>query len=323
MARACPGAEYLLMSVRGLIMAAAGHGLGNVWQAATIPSGGFQYSSMAFGGGKFVAVGSGPSADFAVSSNGKTWSLVSVASLNWASVAYGAGTFVAVQGNGATTTSLYSTNGGVTWNSTPNNAPSGWNSVAYGNGRFVAVGGSVPNDAFAVSSDGISWATLSLPTGFSTSGGFLTAWVAYGGGQFIVQNGSGHYLTSPDGVTWTTRGPGGAGNANVGAVYGNGIWVVPLGGIGAAVLTSPDGITWTSRTLPSLGWTIALFGNGIFVLLGGSNSQCLTSTNGVNWNTRTLPYSMNWSAGAYGNVGGNGVFALSGLNGIQAAFSVS
>jgi hypothetical protein len=55
-------------------------------------------------------------------------------------------------------------------------------------------------------------------------------------------------MTSPDGITWTSR-TSAADNQWYSVAYGNGLWVaVSITGSGNRVMTSPDGITWTSRT---------------------------------------------------------------------------
>ena len=51
-------------------------------------------------------------------------------------------------------------------------------------------------------------------------------------------------LTSPDGVTWTTR-ESISDTSLYGVTYGNSTFVAV--GSGGTILTSPDGVTWTER----------------------------------------------------------------------------
>jgi hypothetical protein len=54
-------------------------------------------------------------------------------------------------------------------------------------------------------------------------------------------------MTSPDGITWTTRNSA-ADNQWNSVTYGNGLFVaVSSSGTGDRVMTSSDGITWTTR----------------------------------------------------------------------------
>ncbi len=57
--------------------------------------------------------------------------------------------------------------------------------------------------------------------------------------------GGGTILTSPDGITWTSRTSGTTQSLLAATWSGTQFCVV---GGGGTILTSPDGITWTSRT---------------------------------------------------------------------------
>ena len=75
-------------------------------------------------------------------------------------------------------------------------------------------------------------------------------------------------LTSPDGVTWTTRISGTSYGLN-GVTYGNNTFVA-VGG--STILTSPDGVSWTIRTSgTSYGLNGVTYGNNTFVAVGGSD----------------------------------------------------
>ena len=107
--------------------------------------------------------------------------------------------------------------------------------------------------------------------------------VAYGNGLFVAvaQSGAGNrVMTSPDGITWTTR-TSAADNNWFSVTYGNGLFVaVAVTGTGNRVMTSADGITWTTRTsAANNNWTSVTYGNGLFVAVAqsGAGYQVMTS----------------------------------------------
>jgi hypothetical protein len=128
--------------------------------------------------------------------------------------------------------------------------------IAYGKNQFVAVGAGT----ILTSPDGATWTTRVNPPGND-----LTC-VAYGNDLFVAVGadfsaGIGPnsisgctILTSPDGITWTSR-TSGTPNGLTGIAYGNHQFVaVGPGEPEATILTSPDGINWTKRTCPTIYW---------------------------------------------------------------------
>ena len=127
--------------------------------------------------------------------------------------------------------------------------------------------------------NGKTWATAT-PTLASVQA------MTYAAGLFISVGAAG-CITSPDGVTWSTR--------TMPAVLtwsslasGNGMIVaIPRNVTNTACASSPDGINWTARTLPtSSTWNSVAFGNGVFVATDGV-SAVATSPDGINWTIRT------------------------------------
>jgi hypothetical protein len=133
---------------------------------------------VAFGAGKFVAVGEGATpggAAVAVSSNGQSWSETTLAGRSpLRGVTYGPAGFVAVGVGG---TILRSTDG-TTWTAQDAHTTKDLWAVTYGAGSYIAVGGTgnpgsltvvapgdpvVPNSVVSVSPDGVSWTTRVLP----------------------------------------------------------------------------------------------------------------------------------------------------------------
>jgi hypothetical protein len=103
-------------------------------------------------------------------------------------------------------------------------------------------------------------------------------------------------MTSPDGITWTTRASAADNSWNAIA------WAPELGlfcsvastGTGTRIMTSPDGITWTTRT--SAGdttWSAVVWApeSGLFVK--GSSTfgtgYVGISSDGLSWTTQPFP----------------------------------
>jgi hypothetical protein len=87
-------------------------------------------------------------------------------------------------------------------------------------------------------------------------------------------------MTSPDGITWTSR-TSAADNNWREVTYGFNIFVaVAASGTGDRVMTSPDGITWTvGASAADNPWESVTYSNGLFVAvaIGGSVDRVMTS----------------------------------------------
>ena len=173
-----------------------------------LPQNDATWSTICFGGGKFVVV-SASGSKAAYSSDGINWTETTmIEGKDWVNSCYGNGKFVVI--SGTETFAAYSEDG-VSWYKA--DLPSGvqWGSVCYGAGKFVAV--SMTNGIAAYSTDGISWNQTTLPSD--------TTWVSvcFGDGRFIaVQEASGSSEQAPnalhddriiaystDGVNWTSE----------------------------------------------------------------------------------------------------------------------
>jgi hypothetical protein len=89
-------------------------------------------------------------------------------------------------------------------------------------------------------------------------------------------------MTSPDGITWTSRNSGIDPDFSS-VAYGNGIWVaISEGSTGGTTFTSYDGIDWSEQATSFINRSV-YFANGLFVT-GGQWSE-----DGINWNTATNP----------------------------------
>ena len=134
---------------------------------------GIIFYSVAFGNGRFVAVGD--AGTIVYSSDGKSWQpAIGDASFGFLDgVGYGNGRFVAVGGDG---TIVYSDDG-ISWQRVTDSGTSKYLvAVGYGNGRFVAVG-----ETIVYSDDGISWQRVTD----SVTSDWLSG-VSYGNGRFVA-----------------------------------------------------------------------------------------------------------------------------------------
>ena len=284
---------------------------------------------VAYGNGKYVAVGGYPNNERLISTDGITWTTQLPAtgtSYNLYDITYGNGQFVAVGYYGAVLTSpnamtwtkrdiglletmqgvVYANNqfvtvgtsirrstDGATWQAT--SAPDGQSnlsSVAYGNGRYVTFGNSYNNGSTAqllVSTDGVTFNRTEFPNYPAPSD------VAFGQGLFASVDYYGNILTSPDGIAWTFRKLGSSYKA---IVYGKNRFVA----VGMALpIVSTNGLTWTpASTQPPTGLIDIAYGNGLFVAVG-SNGVICTSPDGSIWTSRVSNTTSTLSGIAYGN----------------------
>lgn len=229
-----------------------------------------------------------------------------VADNNWISVCWSkeAALFVAVATSGTGNRIMTSPNA-VTWTRRTSPADNNWHSVCWSTERnlFVAVSAvsdAEPTKRCMTSSDGINWALQTTPERQWRS----VTWAAeIGLFVAVADNGTGdRVMTSPDGVTWTSRASAADNN------WFSVVWARELGllvavatsGDGNRVMTSRDGITWVSRASAannawfSVAWSAEL---GYFVAVGSSD-RVMVSRNGFEWSLRDAP-SANWSAIAW------------------------
>ena len=272
----------------------------STWSQGNMPSN-IRWSSVCYGNGKYVAVGSGNSTAtniMAYSTDGINWTQGNMpSSQNWESICYGNDKFVAIV-NGSNIMA-YSTDG-ISW--TQGNMPSSqnWESICYGNDKFVAI----VNDSniMAYSTDGINWTEGTMPSSQRWNS------VCYGNGKFVAVCG-GNYNSnimaySTDGINWTE------GNMPISerwdsVCYGNGKYVAISGSnlfFSNIMAYSTDGISWTEGTMPSSQqWQSVCYGNGKFVAVVYGYDIMAYSTDGINWTQGNMPSYQNWNSVCYGN----------------------
>jgi len=135
--------------------------------------------------------------------------------------------------------------------------------------------------------------------------------VTWSGTQFVAVGGPGTVLTSPDGITWTSR-TSGTGNALYGVAWSGTQFVAVGSGTGGIILTSPDGITWTSRTSGTQSFLSSVTWSGTRFVAVGSMGTILTSPDGITWTphfsgTGNYLSSVTWSGAQFVVVGADAV----------------
>ena len=271
------------------------------------------YSSIVYGKGTYVAVGTNNSNNYIITSNdGIFWTprICPIINANLNSIIYANSLFVAVGSNedNGYNKILYSRNG-IDWKTIGSPANNSWQSIAYGNGRFVAVS---HNGIMRVmtSTNGINWNQTGISNNTDASG-----WcsVIYGNNQFVAVaiDGTNRVMTSPDGLIWTLRNSINNTTMWTDVIYGNGIYVAGgennINTTDETIMFSSDAVNWQSfggnnkDKCQSLAYT-----NGVFLFIGGTFFYY--STNGINWNSINMSVSKNY----YACIGlNNNFFAIS------------
>lgn len=231
-------------------------------------------TSMAYGNGTLVAIGSGAATLIVSHDDGATWSNKSAqTSGSLAEVAFGGGTFVIVGAGG-----IWTSTDGDTW--TKQTDTFGGSSIeccAFGDvagiGPIWIAGGNLGKVSVSLD-NGVTW--IAQTSGFAN----LIRTAIYAGGQFVITAGAGQLATSPFGTGYTVRGVG-SDNYNE-LIYANGKYVAV--GLNGVCRTSTDGATWTTRTL-NLG-TETIY-NVVATSYGfvahASNGRLAFSPDGITW----------------------------------------
>lgn len=252
-----------------------------------------QWSNIAYGNDKFVAVGGGGynSNVAAYSKDGNTWIKTTIPNYQWQSVTYGDGKFIAVGGKGTqgmSSCAAYSEDG-INWIELDVFGNRLY-SIVYENGKFVAVG---YEGAIIYSEDGMNWRspTVTLNRNSWSS-------VAYGDGKFVavgfgVNGATTQYaIYSTNGIDWIQTNLPDL-NCWESVAYGDGKFVAIGRGrvstMSNIAAYSEDGLNWIRITLPSANhWTYITYGKRKFIVrnsnLDGVEDAMLYSEDGINWN---------------------------------------
>jgi hypothetical protein len=272
-------------------------------------------TAIAFGNGRFVAVGGG--GVVLNSTSGTNWAVTHLTHFLLNGVSFGNGVFVIASRSGT----IYSSADGLTWTvrAPPISADSWDYSVSFVNGRFVVNGQDIRS-----SLDGIEWTSHGVSPASSRP-------VAFGAGRYLIPV-YGYNVTSTNFNDWTPQVLGNNSYELVSAAYGNGVFVInnwqelytsPNGtgisnrysvpyavsvaflngrffSVGASIETSADGAVWTrvAEGFDDPLWSIA-HGNGIYVAVG-LKGVIATSPDGQTW-TRALRGLADLRGIAHGN----------------------
>jgi hypothetical protein len=146
-------------------------------------------------------------------------------------------------------------------------------SVAFNSGQYVISYGG----AIFYSSDLV---TFTQATSAATASYIK---VIYAGGQYVTVSTSRTILTSPDGITWTSRTAPNITFQDV--IYANSLYIA-YGDLSVGNLaTSTDGITWTSRSVGSGTIYQVVYGGGAYV--AATTGGVYSSSDGLTWTLRT------------------------------------
>jgi len=259
--------------------------------------------AIAYGGGKFVAVGE--EGKMVTSTDGTNWTAVDVSKIFGTSdrqnfiyandinaIAYGSGKFVAV-GDGS---KMAISTDGTNWTAVDVSSIFGSgeysriDAIAFGNGKFVAVGYSSSNSKWGISTDGTNWTAINVSS-ILESYTYFNA-ISYGSNKFVAVGGNTDKIaTSTDGTNWTVVNSSIFGsdeyNEIHGIAFGNSKFIVGgYVGDNTKIAISTDGANWIAVDVSNIFGTSYInaiaYGDGKFVAVG-ANGKMAASTNGTNW----------------------------------------
>jgi len=273
-----------------------------------------RYRGIAFGNGLFVAVGD--NGLIITSPDGINWTQrTSPLNSHFTNIIFGNNIFV-ISVNDSVNNIMTSPDG-INWTVRQILPNAFVNAMTFGNGKFIVAGsnsnfGGNGNYIFSTTTDGVTWTQSVSPANITPRD------ITFGNGLFVIvgqgQNpnpNTGRILTSPDGITWTSRSlptndftvfPI---SENISSItYGNNLFVATISSntIGNSILTSPDGITWTLRKSIVSTWTkIEFFENTFIAIANSGTNQLMISTDGINWIAKNTLNSSLWTGISYGN----------------------
>lgn len=173
-------------------------------------------------------------------------------------------------------------------------------SIIFAGAKFIGV--KVGSSIAAITTDGKTWATQSLPTSNNWA-----AIASNGTTTIAIARDSNLISKTTDGVTWTNIALPTKRLWNSIAANGSTFVAVSLSSNFCAV-SIDNGATWAEYSMPlNTSWTSICYGNSLFVAVG-EGGACATSSDGLTWTTRTMPNSIRfngvtWALGQFTAVG--------------------
>jgi len=154
-------------------------------------------------------------------------------------------------------------------------------------GSFYAVAGSA-RETVAVGLDGLI-ATRNNATGVWKKqifkGGRDFRAIIYGNNQYVAVREGGFFMTSPDGISWTSRTS--PTTKNLLGVFWDGHQYL-AGGDAGTIIASPDGINWTSHNSDSkINFYSFAYSGTVYVAVG--NDGIRLSTDSITWTKPSTP----------------------------------
>lgn len=268
--------RFIAVGQRGLRMTSTD---GTNWSLVQTGKEGETYRAVAFGNGRFSAVGSYGGANLlAMTTDGETWKTGSrdakyVSYLR--GLGFGKGMFLGLGGDpgavGQSKPFVMLSEDGITWGEIiPIEGKNMLRRVCYGNDRFVAVG---DRGRRAASTDAREWRDDPNVKAIDT-----LIDVTFGNGIFVGAGLHGLRMSSEDGIAWSERLVGEEGE-HINSVLWTGERFVAVGQ--GATYLSPDGRKWErvpNKNAPQ----IAIHGGKLF--LGAAwRGRLLTSPDAINW----------------------------------------
>ena len=252
---------------------------GRRWEKAALGKEGEVYRAVAYGNGRFAAVGTFGGANLLASSvDGAAWKNAQKDGQykNFLrGLAFGGGTFVGIGGDP-----------GAVGDSSPfvslSTDAEQWSDylrvsgrhilrrIAFGEGFWVGVG---DRGRRALSKDAKEWVDVPKTKAVDT-----LVDVAFGAGRFVGVGLHGLRMSTVDGLEWTPRIEGEEGEHLNSIVWAKDRFVAVGAG---ATYVSPDGLAWTRKENRDAPHTVA-FGDGLFVGLQWKG-RILVSPDGVTW----------------------------------------
>jgi hypothetical protein len=270
---------------------------GSAWEITTTPAGlsGKIWTTVAADtSGELVAFAADGTQIYSTT-NGQSWSQNQSAPSNVTAVTYVSQLgFLAVGSNG---TIYLSFHGSGTWTTLTNISGVNFTNVAASNGVLIAIGTSGRSAVSYSSTNGVTWASVSIPNKQWVS---VTAGPAEG--SFLALSADGWTASSSNGGTWTL-GSSSLGPYMGGITYGNGTYVaVSQNSPSSGALSSADGSTWVAGSSTDPGyenddWTAVAYGDGLYVAVSAQDTMVAGQTLG----TPTAPTFGDVWAGANGN----------------------
>ena len=265
------------------------------WQPCQVTTGAFAFLGVAYGNGRYVAVGQyeGDVGIVQTSDDGLHWTKRTPSGgdtflffLDLFDVTFGNNVFVAVGWDWFGGANIYHSTNGIAW--TPHTTAIGnINRVIFGDDKFVAVGdgqllqsSQMTNYNIYTSPDGSNWTPQNCGAPDDDVHSLFD--VAYGDGRFVAVDGQGYFYTSTNGAHWTRTFDG----REQGRIsFCNGLFFAAAGA--GTNLVSTDGLAWSTLTNGTgNAFQRVIFAGGSYVAL--SRSGLFTSRDGTNWVQRSL-----------------------------------